>query len=238
MTIIDNVVVEYPQGAGGAFLSTVLACCITNCPWEQRKINFHRSPVKTQGNHWCSPANNIISIDDAGAKFNFWIYYYKKRVVHELTHYRHQQRRWVKCPYENIDSRGDAFWLLNQVNFIISYQSQQSWKISWGQMLEKPNIAWQTIQEFLEDNHQPNCWNLEKWLLAVNHYRKTLPNKVYINPFHTRWQIWAIALLQTQGIVPEFDIVDNFGKPIFKSWLENYNKDLIDQTQKLIWTPG
>jgi hypothetical protein len=236
----NNIIVEFPQGAGGTFLSTVLHCCIKNVPWDTNanKINFHTSADKVQNNHWFAPANNVISIDDPSARFNFWIYYFRKRVAHELISYRYQHHKWVKCPYDNLDSRGDAFWLLNQCRFIIQYKTQQRWKISWSQMLANPEASWKILQDFLDANNQPNYWNLEKWTLAVNDYRRTLSLKVYINTHHVRWQIWAIAFLQEQQITPEFDLVDNFRNLTFLNWLDSHTQPVIEATQKLIWQPG
>ena len=231
MKIINNdIVVEYPQGAGGAFLSSVLACCTKDLSWTNRAVNFHKSIYQIAGNHWFPPAGNVISIDDPGARYNFWIYYFKKRIVYELKHYRYQDKKWIQCPYETLDSRGDGFWLLNQCKFIISYQTQQSWKINWTQMITDPTTTWTTIQNFLEENYQPNHWNLQQWLTAVDSYKQTLSGKITLNPHQVRWQIWATALLQQQGITPDFDLIDNFRKPIFVAWLDKHNASLMKLT--------
>lgn len=238
-TIINrDIIVEYPQGAGGAFLSTVLACCTEDLSWINRSVNFHKTASQIAGNHWYAPANNIISIDDPGARYNFWLYYFRKRIVYELEHYRYQNKRWVKCPYENLDSRGDGFWLLNQCKFIISYQTQQPWKINWSQMITDPARVWNTVENFLEENHQPNHWKLEQWLTAVDSYKQTLSKKITINPHQVRWQIWATALLQEQGITPDFDLIDNFRSPEFLKWLNKHSQTLLNTTKEYTWCLG
>lgn len=231
----ENIIVEFPHGAGGTFLSSVLACCTKNLLWQPHKTNFHKSLYAVESNHWYEPANNIISIDHSGARYNFWIYYFKKRVVHELVSYRYQNQRWIKCPYQELDSAGDGFWLLNQCRFIIRYQSQQSWRIDWLQMLQDPSASWKTIQDFLDSNNQPNHWNLDKWKFAVDIYKQTLPKKISINCHHVRWYLWAVALLQEQGITPDFDLVNNFRTKIFYEWLNKYQTDLIETTKRYIW---
>lgn len=224
-----NICVEYPHGAGGVFLSTVLACCTMNLPWQGSKVNFHQNPYVIGEGHWLEPANNIISIDDPGAKYNFWMNYFKKRVVYELVRSRYQGQRWIRCPYENLSLKQDGIWLLNQCKFVIDYSSQQPWKLSWITMLTDPGTCWQTIVEFLQTNNQPNHWNIDQWISAVGVYRKTLATPT-INVHHSKWQIWATALLQSQNIVPDFDVVDNFRKPVFVSWLDKHNDSLIELT--------
>lgn len=234
----ENIIVEFPHGAGGAFLSSVLACCTKNLLWQPHKTNFHKSLYKVKSNHWYEPANNIISIDYPGARYNFWVYYFKKRVIHELVSYRYQNRRWIKCPYQELDPISDGFWLLNQCRFIIGYQTQQSWKIDWAQMLQDPSVSWKTIQDFLNSNNQYNYWNLDKWKFAVDLYKQTLPKKISINRYHVRWQLWATALLQEQEIIPDFDLVNNFRTKVFYEWLDKYQLDLVETTKKCIWPLG
>jgi len=234
----SKILVEYPHGAGGAFLSRVLACCTTNLPWKPGPINFHNLTYKVNNAHWYDDrANNIISINDSRAKYNFWIYYFRKRVVHELIHYRYQQQRWIKCPYADVTAREDGLWLLNQCRFIMQYQTNQPWKISWIEMLENPANSWKTIQNFLESNNQPNHWNIDQWNSAVDDYRKTL-SKVVINQHHARWQIWAAAVLQEQGMIPDFDLVDNFRKVEFVNWIDGHSNKLVEYTKQSLWTPG
>lgn len=233
---INDLVVEYPHGAGGKFLSSVLACCITNVPWQPQTVNYHRTPISVKCNHAFDPAPNIISIDDPGARYNFWINYFKKRVIYELEYYRYNNCRWIKCPYEELDSPHDAFWLINQCRFIISYQSQQPWHISWSQMLTDPASVWKIVQEYLEATNQPNYWTLSKWSEVVEEYRRTLPTKITMNTNHIKWKIWAVSLLQERGIIPNFDIIANFRKPKFLTWLDKHNQDLLEITKQYTWT--
>jgi hypothetical protein len=244
--VVNDLVVEFPHGSGGIFLSAVLGCCIKNAPWQRYTdcvplrytVNHHLTTVSARSNCVLDPAPNIISIDDPGARYNFWINYFKKRVLNELDWYRYNNRRWTKCPYQDLDSRGDAFWLINQCKFLINYRSQQPWRISWIQMLNDPASAWKVVQEYLETNNQPNYWNLTKWTEAVQEYQQTLPANIPLNTHHIKWQIWAVALLLEQRITPNFDLIDNFRNTKFLTWLDNYNQDLIKITKQCVWTPG
>jgi hypothetical protein len=234
----ENIIVEYPHGAGGSFLSSVLACCTTDLPWEPNIINFHKPLHQVESNHLWEPANNIISIDSSDARYNFWIYYFKKRVAHELKYYRYKNSRWIKCPYEITDTPGDGYWLLNQCRFIIQYNSKQFWKVNWGEMVTNPAASWTTIHDFLNSNNQPNYWSLDNWVSAVEFYKKTLSKKVIINTNHVRWQIWAVALLQEQGITPDFNLIENFRNDIFLNYLNKHNQALIETTKNYVWHPG
>ena len=241
--MINKLFVEYPPGSGGSFLKSVLICCTNNLRWVSKKrVNFHNLEDRVkfgqiQGNHLYAPATNIISIDSPEARYNFWINYFKKCVVYELKKYTYQGKRWIKCPYEELDCRGDAFWLLNQCRFIIGYQNLQMWKIDWTEMLQNPETPWKIIQEFLDANHQPNHWQLDQWVEAVNDYKQTV-SKIKINTNHVSWQIWATALLQEQEITPAFDLIDNFQKPQFFNWLDNHRQTLVEKTEKCTWLPG
>lgn len=237
--VSDQVMVEYLPGSGGRFLKLVLASCMTNSAWvPMQRVNFHNREITVLGNHHYEPANNIIGIDSSNARYNFWLNYFKKRVLHELTKYTYQGNRWIKCPDADSDVYHDGYWLLNQCRFIIDYKSIQPWKIDWVEMLQNPEASWQTIQEFLTANNQPNYWNLDQWILAVNDYKKTVFTNIKINPAHRSWQIWAVALLQEQGITPNFNLIDNFRSPCFFQWLNEYQQDLVELTKKTTFNLG
>jgi hypothetical protein len=238
---MNEIFVESPPGAGGSFLRSVLGHCTKDLYWaSEKRINFHglvSVNVNVNGNHYYEPAQNIINIDSPNARYNFWINYFRKRIVYELPRYHYQGRRWIKSPNKDSTRQDDGFWILNQCRFIINYRSLQPWKISWTEMLQDPEAGWQVIQEFLDANHQHNYWRMDQWISAVNDYKQTL-SKIKINTNHVSWQIWATALLQEQGIIPSFDLIDNFRKPQFFQWLNNYQQNLVETTQKCIWTPG
>jgi len=235
---MNKLFVAYPPGAGGAFLTEVLSHCTNDLHWVSKKrINFHGT-FMANGNHYFKSAQNIISIDSPDARYNFWINYFKKRLCYEFPRYYNcQGHRCIEAPIYNSTSYDDVFWVLNQCRFIIRYQSLHSWKISWTKMLQDPEVVWQGIQEFLDANHQHNYWKLDQWMLAVNDYKQTL-SKVKINTNHASWQIWAVAVLQEQGITPSFNLVDNFRKPQFFQWLNDYQQNLIKTTQDCMWMPG
>jgi hypothetical protein len=235
----NQIFVEWPPGAGGAFLISVLTCCTTNAPWvSEQQINFHKSSNFPEGGHQLEPAQNVISIDSPNARYNFWINYFRKKVIYEFTTYRHLGQRWVKNPYyEEFTSQQNGYWLLDQCRFIIQYESQQSWKIDWKQMMCDPVSTWETIQKFLDANNQPNYWNIDQWIYALDDYKKTSQN-IKLNPNHVSWQIWAVALLQQQGITPDFNVVDNFRTPLFFQWLDTYKQDLVKTTKNLTFNIG
>jgi len=235
--MLHKICVEYPPGAGGAFLASVLGHCTENLHWVSKKrMNFH-DLSKIENCHYTESAQNVISIDSTDARYNFWINYFRKRVAYELSRYNYEGCRWIRAPYKYETRHNDGFWVLNQCRYIISYRSSQPWKISWTEMLQDPGAVWQVIHEFLDANHQHNYWKVDKWIQAVNDYKQTL-SKIKINTNHVSWQIWATALLQEQDITPSFDLIDNFKKPQFFQWLNGYQQNLVETTQKCIWTPG
>jgi|688.fasta_scaffold742285_1 hypothetical protein len=237
--IIDiDIQVEFPHGAGGVFLSSVLGCCTQGIEWEKKqRINFHKFPTRIPSNHLFERSSNIISIDSPLARYNFWVYYFRKRILWELPYYRYQGKKWVKCPYEDLDIKGDGFWLLNQARFIDQYVSQQPWKIDWIEMLEYPEKAWEIIDQFLESNQKNNFWTLSQWLESLNDYRCTLPKKIVINPHHIHWQIWATGILQNQDITSGIDI-KNFQDKEYRQWLYSYIEKTLEYTEKRTYHTG
>lgn len=235
----SNIQVEFPQGAGGMFLSSVLTCCTHGIGWEKKqRHNFHTFPTQVESNHYFKKSANIISIDNPLARYNFWIYYFRKRIIRELSHYRYQGKKWIKCPFKDLDARKDAFWLVDQARFIDQYTTRQSWKIDWIEMLEFPEKSWETIDMFLQSNFIPNSWTLSQWLEAVEDYRNTLPKKITINPHHVHWQIWAIGILQNQGITSEIDMIENFRNLDYQQWIGKYLENTIDYTEKRTYYIG
>ena len=69
----DHVIqVEFPHGAGGVFLSSVLGCCTQGIEWEKKqRINFHNFPTQVLSNHLFERSSNIIGIDSPLARYNF-----------------------------------------------------------------------------------------------------------------------------------------------------------------------
>jgi len=236
---VSDIQVEYPHGAGGAFLSSVLGCCTQGIYWEKKKrINFHKFPTQVENNHLFERSSNIISIDSPSARYNFWVYYFRKRILWELPYYRYQGKKWIKFPYEDLDTREDGFWLLNQARFIDHYASQQPWKINWIEMLEHPSKSWEIINQFLESNQKNNFWTLSQWLAAVDDYRETLSKKIVINPHHVHWQIWAIGVLQNQGIISEIDMLKQFQSQEYRQWLYSYLEKTLEYTEERTYRIG
>lgn len=234
--IISDIKVEYPQGAGGMFISTVLFCCVRDVDWvDTKRVNFHNSPCRVDSNHFFPENENTISIDSPRSRYNFWIYYFRKRLMRDEIIYRHHGRRWIKCPFQSLDIAGDGYWVLDQCRYINTYQSRQKWNIDWIQMIQDPDPAWETIQSFLESNKKQNFWKKSQWYQALSNYKETLPKKVVINPNHVSWQIWATAVLQDKGIAPAFHIPTHFGDKIYLEWLSAYIPDILEYTKEKTW---
>jgi hypothetical protein len=235
----DDIKVQFPQGAGGVFLSSVLACCTQDIKWEKnQRINFHAFPAQVAYSHTFKKSSNVICIDSPLARYNFWVNYFRKKILCEVPYYRYQGKKWIKSPFENLDAKKDGFWLLNQARFIDHYVCQQSWQIDWIEMLEHPAKAWETIDQFLESNQKNNFWTLSQWLEAVDNYCNTLPKKITINPHHVHWQIWAIGILQNQDIISEIDIIENFRNQAYTQWLYKYIENALDYTIKRTYYIG
>jgi hypothetical protein len=181
---------------------------------------------------------NVLAIDSPEARYNFWVYYFRKRILWELNYYRYKGMKWIKCPYQDLDIKGDGFWLLDQARFINTYECQQHWRINWTEMLDNPLGSWETIKEFLDSNGKFNFWSQSQWLEAIDDYRMTLPNKIVINPHHVHWQIWAISVLQDQGISPGIDIIQNFKNKEYKEWLYPYQENIIKYTEARTYCIG
>jgi hypothetical protein len=235
----DDIKVQGPQGAGSIFLSSVLACCTLDMKWEKKqRINFHAFPAQVASSHTYFKSSNVICIDSPSARYNFWVNFFRKKILYEVSYYRYQGKKWIKSPFQNLDDRENAFWLLNQARFIDQYVCEQSWIIDWIEMLEYPSSVWRTINEFLESNKKNNFWTLSQWLEAVDDYRNTLPKKITINPHHVHWQIWAIGILQNQGITSEIDMIENFRNPEYQQWLYRYIENTLDYTGKRTYYIG
>lgn len=234
-----DIKVEYPQGAGGVFLSSVLSCCTHGVEWKKtHRVNFHNFPTQIPSGHSFDKSHSIIGIDSPLARYNFWVYYFRKRILWELPYYRYQNKKWIKCPDKNLDYRGDGFWLLDQARYIDTYICQQYWKIDWIEMIEYPEKAWDTIVKFIDSNQKHNFWTTSQWVEAVDDYRDTLSQKIAINPRHVHWQIWAIGVLQNRGITSEIDIIKNFGNQEYQQWLYSYIENTIDYTEKRTYRIG
>lgn len=189
-------------------------------------------PNRMSAGHHLPESSSTICIDSPKSRFNFWIYYFKKKIIHELDYYYHRGRRRVKCPFHDLDSREDGFWLLDQCKFIQTYQSAQKWKIDWVEMIENPELAWAKINDFLEHNQKTNYWSLDHWIRALDNYKSTIVN-VKINTNHASWKIWAAAALQSQGIGPPgWNLSDNFNNHLFNNWIKIYQDDMVAYTEK------
>ncbi len=227
--------IEYPHGAGGSFIAAVLFCCITDTEWiSGLRTNFHPDK-KIQSNHLYDLSDTVLKVDSPLARYNFWIYYWKKRVLFELKYYRKGVNRWIKCPYQDFGSKwkSDGFWVLNQCRFIQDYCQNQTWRLDWLDIVNLRPEPWQIIDRWLQYHGAKNFWTFEQWCLAVKDYTVTLP-KVKINTNHISWKIWCVAYLQNQGIYPDFDLHENFYSERFNRWLESYNNSIVEHTKTIM----
>lgn len=232
-----NIGVEHPPGAGGNFIGSVLYCCIKNTNWIHTDHNFHDYPKKILVEHKLDPSPLNICIDSPLAKYNFWIYYWKKTVLKEMPYRRYQGQRRPICWFDNLSVIEDGYWFLNQCRYIQTFQSNQDWKIDWIEMIENPQQTWKTINNFLESNQQKNHWTLNQWIQAVDNYKSTLCT-IKINSAQVTWKVWAVGVLHIQGIFPPWNVVENFNNATFNRWLSIYNKDVIDYTRKIMYIIG
>ena len=95
----NNLVVVYPQGAGGVWLRCVIGWCITRCHWEQQQVNFHQSKINLISHeHEYALVDHALSISDTSCKYNFWKLYVRKRFIHELEYTREKGQRIILSP--------------------------------------------------------------------------------------------------------------------------------------------
>lgn len=236
MSLASSIQVEAPQGAGGTFLSSVLYCCLSGIAWEPKKnaVNFHYVPdnQRVLFNHHWKKSTSVLGLDSRRARYNFWLFYYHKRVCYELKLYRIHGHRWPSWHHSIKNYRSDGYALLDQCRFINSFNSDQELILDWVEMIQSPERSWMTIQEFFFINRCQNRWNKDQWVSAVNSYRSTLKiKKIHINIKHTYWQIWILSVLQHQGISPGFDLIENWRTPLLHDWLLQYQDSVIEYTK-------
>lgn len=226
--------VEFPPGSGGRFLSTVLACCTNNLPWYENYVNFHNSLYLIPCGHKLKKSTSCISIDNTNARFNFWIYYFKKKILYETSYYRFNSRRWPLCYENSFNIYENGFFLLNTAIYVQTYQSKQHWNIDWVEMLENPELAWDIICNFLNFNNEKNYWSITEWFTAIQNYKHTL-SQVKLNTNHISWKIWAVANLHNKNIHPDWNLIENFNNNKFCDWLGQYKTQIFDDTVKTLY---
>jgi hypothetical protein len=236
VTVGDNIQVEALQGAGGKFLASVLHSCLTGDEWQPKKdaVNFHYVPDNQMVlmTHHSKKSTSVLGLDSRRARYNFWLYYWHKRVCYELELYRVNGRRWPWWSKDIKDPRSDGCMLLDNCSHINSFHSDQDLILDWVEMIQSPERSWMIIQEFFFINKCQNRWNKDQWVSAVDTYRSTLKiKKQHINIKHTYWQIWMLSVLQQQGIQPNFGLIKNWGTPLLHDWLIQYQDSVIEYTK-------
>ena len=229
---ISNVVVSFPQGAGGSWLSCVLTYCNDPTVDFTSSINFHNSYFLNKIEHNIQPSDNVISIGNDSSRYNFWRQYCYKTLIYELNWYRYRGQRLVKH-YNNISPRNDFFWIVNQCKFIQCYNYQGQFNIQWRDLFIDPLKVWQIICAFLEHNQIQNYINFKKFIILVEKYKSTIvPINLTVNTNHKLFLIWCFAFLQNQSIEIPFDVFEQFDPIQIKDWVLQHQPDIIKFTKE------
>ena len=236
-----SISVEFPHGAGGSWLSHVIHCTINDTDFTNSQVNWHQETavyaqhnvsLKTTPNFIKYNANQI-SISSCNAKYNFWVSYYKKRIIHELAYTRYKNIRLPVCPYqENTTQYEDFEWLLNQCKFIIRYEPLE-YNLNWTDLYEDKISAWNVICDRLVASNLPTL-EYKKFCHYVDIYLKSLP-KIVIRPNHKYFHIWAIALLEINDLSPNFNVFENLATPEYYQWYEKHKDFVLNETKKLVY---
>jgi len=236
---ISLVAIEYPPGAGGAWLSAVLACAITGRPWVwNTQPNFHDRHGEIFAAHWVKNSRAVIGLHSAQARYNFWIYYWGKRVLPDLRCRRYDGRHWVNSGSDLAQAKQQGSWLLSVCQRIHEFPSQHDFQIDWINMINQPDQAWRTVCAFLEQNRERNRWSLSQWQTAVQNYRATIWSPRARTTHRVAYRIWAVAWLASQGISAPFDVFVNFYEPCLQEWLGDFADDIEHYTQTSTYQLG
>ena len=236
-----SISVEFPHGAGGSWLSHVIHCTINDTEFTNSQVNWHQeTAVYAQHNvslettpNFIKYNANQISISSCNAKYNFWVNYFKKRVIHELAYTRYKNIRLPVCPYqENTTQYEDFEWLLNQCKFIIRYEPLE-YNLNWTDLYEDKISAWNVICDRLAASNLPTL-EYKKFCHYVDIYLKSLA-KIVIRPNHKYFHIWAIALLEINDLSPNFNVFENLATPEYYQWYEKHKDFVLNETKKLVY---
>ena len=236
-----SISVEFPHGAGGSWLSHVIHCTINDTEFTNSQVNWHQeTAVYAQHNvslettpNFIKYNANQISISSCNAKYNFWVNYFKKRVIHELVYTRYKNIRLPVCPYqENTTQYEDFEWLLNQCKFIIRYEPLE-YNLNWTDLYEDKISAWNVICDRLAASNLPTL-EYKKFCHYVDIYLKSLA-KIVIRPNHKYFHIWAIALLEINDLSPNFNVFENLATPEYYQWYEKHKDFVLNETKKLVY---
>jgi len=231
-----SISVEFPHGAGGTWLSHIIHCTINNTEFLNSQVNWHESAVIFAQHNLSlekKASDNRISISSYNAKYNFWVSYVKKRIMHELTYTRYKNIRLPVCPYQKNTTQYEDFeWLLNQCKFIINYEPLE-YNLNWTDLYEDKISAWNTICDRLAASNLPTL-EYKKFCHYVDIYLKSIP-KIVICPNHKYFHIWAIALLDINDLSPNFDIFENLATPEYYQWYEKHKDFVLNETKKLAY---
>lgn len=236
-----SISVEFPHGAGGSWLSHVIHCTINDTEFTNSQVNWHQeTAVYAQHNvslettpNFIKYNANQISISSCNAKYNFWVNYFKKRVIHELAYTRYKNIRLPVCPYqENTTQYEDFEWLLNQCKYIIRYEPLE-YNLNWTDLYEDKISAWNVICDRLAASNLPTL-EYKKFCHYVDIYLKSLA-KIVIRPNHKYFHIWAIALLEINDLSPNFNVFENLATPEYYQWYEKHKDFVLNETKKLVY---
>jgi len=247
---MTNLIVSFPPGAGGGWLSRVVEQCATGLGWQDNDIdntvNFHLTDdiIRDLNQivfscHDTPPADNVISIGNDNCRYNFWRLYCYKRILYELKYKRYNKKRLVISPYNNFvpgEERNEFFWLVNQCRYIQSYQYTGKFNVSWILLFTDPKQAWNVIIEYLLTNKIENRIDFDIFLEKLQKYKNTCTRIKYTFNFnHKLFLIWSIALLQNQNIIYYGDVFKDFGNKHFAEWINQHRDLIIEYTMQQNW---
>lgn len=227
-----NIVVVYPHGSGGQWLSRVLSRMLNGEPWEYHHKNFHTktlSPLIGKSHMPVDRSVNLI-IDSPKAKYNFWLNYVRKRVCYSLSYRYVDGRRIYQNPYQQVTPAEDFFWLMTQCGFIQKSSFQSCWQLDWCDLVSDPDRFYQGILDCLA--HAGLVCRTERDMFdqARDNYLQTVTLVPKHNHNHWFHMIWSLALLQNHGTVPDFPVFTNIKSNKIKSWLAQHHDWIQNQT--------
>lgn len=236
-----GLILQYPHGAGGAWLAQVLDCCMHDRSWVWNPgPSWHdlRSTILT--GHWFEKTGkSVLHLANPDARFNFWTYYWGKKILRTAPVRRPDGKRWIASIYhERSDWINSGYWLLDQCRRIHKYPATTGFVIDWIDMINHGDKAWQTLCEFLDHNQMHNHWTVLQWHSAVDNYRSSIWTPKLHRTLGVSYRIWSLAWLQSRAIYPPFHLAENFFEPCLTEWLSTYRDEIENYTEKTTYQLG
>jgi len=243
--------VHYPQGAGGAWLTQLIRCCVYNTDWTTENFNFHHSidkPGPISRSHDLGNDDSCIAIYDTDATYTLWRLFVGKHVLIErgLKHYTWPNARlfnktvkiWPHAvTNEQWSDREMFFWQINQSRWVNNFSHAGSFQIKWRDLFINPSRVWNTVNEFLDYHKRTNFKTYDFFQTARQNYLKnTLKyNTGTVNFKHYFFSIWALGVLQDHEYSAPFDTFEQFRTPIMYDWFHEHGNFLTDYCRQKIY---